>query len=247
MSAQVHLLLGALAALLAGFVQGAAGFGFALVLTPLLLLLGGAAPAIFSSVVLGVPLSVAVVFETRRHLSWRSLRPLLIAATLSTPFGLLLLIALSGTGAHAMAASVALLGALLLVVRRPKAPRPEHRGRLLFLAGLLGGAINGATSMGGPPAALLVAAEGAGTQEARGLLSAFNLVSYALSSGALLFGHSVSGPSIREVLYWLPLAALGMFIGSRLARRAPEGAYPTIAASVAAGAAACALLSLLLP
>lgn len=246
MSSGLHLLLGALAACLAGFVQGTAGFGFALVLTPILLLLGGPKTAVFSSVAIGGPLSLAIILQTHRHLHRARVMPMLIASAVGTPLGLLLLTGISSSAARAVASGVALLGAVLLLLRRP-ARGKERAGKrsLLWLAGLTGGIVNGATGMGGPPAALIVAAEGPSVQEARGLLSAFNLVSYPLSVTALLISGSVGGGAVHDALLWLPAAALGMLLGSVLARRVPQEAYPVIASTAAASAAVCALLSIL--
>lgn len=245
MSAGLHLFLGALAACLAGFVQGTAGFGFALVLTPILLLLGGARTAVFSSVALGGPLSAAVIWQTHRHLRRVRVVPMLVAAAVGTPLGLLVLTQISSSAARAVASLVALCGAILLLLRRPS--RRERTGRrgLLWIAGFTGGLVNGATGMGGPPAALIVAAEGLAVQEARGLLSAFNLVSYPLSVTALLISGSVGGGAVHDALLWLPAAALGMLLGSVLARRVPQGAYPVIASTAAASAAVCAIISIL--
>ena len=236
-----------MASLLAGFAQGTAGFGFALVLTPLLLLLGGIRPAVFTSLALGLPLSAAVVWQTRCRLTRRTLLPLLFAAALATPVGFWLLATMSPLTLREVAVAVAFVGAILLLLYRPRPLATAASGRLLVAAGLLGGLLNGATGMGGPPAALLVAAEGRSLQEARGLLSAFNLVSYAFTSGALLLAHRVSDSVVGEALIWLPFAVLGMGLGSAVARIAPTAAYPKIAALTAAGAATLALLVFFLP
>lgn len=250
MTLGAHVLLGALAAGLAGFAQGVGGFGFALVLTPLLLLLtGSATTAVFASVALGVPLSLAVVWETRRHLCRAKLLQVLLGATAATPLGLLLAAWLPARAVRAAAAGVALLGAALFAGPRPRVgPRrravaPCWRG-WLPLAGIVGGAVNGTTSMGGPPAALLVAAGGADTQEARGMLSALNLLSYALTGAGEILLHRVGAASLRYALESLPAAVLGALAGGRLARRLPSRAYPAVAASIGAVAAVFALADL---
>lgn len=246
MSLPEALVIGALAALLAGFTKGVAGFGFGLVLTPLLLLVGGAEQAVFTSVAIGVPLSLAVVWQARRELPRRELLPLLLPAVLATPLGILLLGSLPASTARTAAALLALGGALLMLRGRGAAPGARGLG-VLAAAGAVGGFVNGLAGMGGPPVALLIAARGSRLQEGRGLLAAFNLASYIIAAAGLLIGGAVGTAALRETALLLPFAALGTWLGTWVSHRAPAGAYRSVAPLAAAGASLIALLGALRP
>src|SRR4051812_50203958 len=74
--------LAAAAALAGSFVQSSTGFGFALVLSPALFAVMDPVEAVMALLVLGLALSVLVLFERGRpeHVDWRSLMPMLVAA-----------------------------------------------------------------------------------------------------------------------------------------------------------------------
>src|SRR5215212_4976205 len=74
--------LAAVAAFAGAFVQSTTGFGFALVLSPALFAVMDPVEAVMTLLVLGLALSLLVLFERGRpeHVDWRALVPLLLAA-----------------------------------------------------------------------------------------------------------------------------------------------------------------------
>ena len=71
--------LAAVAAFLGAFVQSTTGFGFALVLSPALFAVMDPVEAVMTLLVLGLALSLLVLFERGRpeHVDWRALAPML--------------------------------------------------------------------------------------------------------------------------------------------------------------------------
>ncbi|MBA3262384.1 MAG: sulfite exporter TauE/SafE family protein, partial [Thermoleophilaceae bacterium] len=74
--------LAAVAAFLGAFVQSTTGFGFALVLSPALFAVMEPVEAVMALIVLGLALSLLVLFERGRpeHVDWRALVPILLAS-----------------------------------------------------------------------------------------------------------------------------------------------------------------------
>lgn len=220
-------LAGAAIAIAAGVVQGLTGMGFAVVFTPLFVLIVPRPQAVvLVSLLLGAVLSLGVLVETRRHLQPRQTWPLLAGAIFGTPLGILVLVVLNGRLLLLLIAVLALGVAAVGLVRLPRPVRAERPA--IAGAGLLGGFLNGSTSMGGSPPALLVSMQRWPTQRGRAALVAFNLVSYtlALASAAIV---GVSSPRfVLSGLWLLPLAALGTLVGAWAAPRLSRAVFARV-------------------
>lgn len=211
-------LAGALVAIAAGFVQGLTGMGFAVVFTPLfVLIVPRPQEVVLLSLLLGAILSVGVVVETRRSLQPRQSWPLLAGGILGTPAGIAVLVVVDG---RVLMLSIAVLALAVAAVGLVRIPRPVRAERTAVAsAGLLGGFLNGSTSMGGAPPALLVSMQRWPTQRGRAALVAFNLASYTV---ALAFAALAGVDGARFVLsgmWLLPLAAFGTVVGAWAAPR----------------------------
>lgn len=212
----------ALVTLAAGYVQGFTGMGFAVVSTPLLILiLGQPHPVVMLSLLLGSVLGAAVLVETRKSLNLRRVWPLILGALLGTPLGVLVL---SHTNPRALTVFIAittLITAAVGFVRLPKPVRYERSA--VSIAGVLGGFLNGATSIGGPPPALVVSMQRWEISEGRSALTVFNLTSYliALATGMT---STDAGFVVRGVGL-LPLAVAGGVLGAWSVRRVPPLAF----------------------
>lgn len=217
-------LSGVVVVLGAGFVQGLTGMGFAVVFTPLLVLVLPYPHAIvLMSLLLGSILSLGVLVQTRHCLQPRHSWPLLAGAILGTPVGIALLAVLEARVLMLCIAVLALVVAAVGMVQLPGAIRRESRAAVI--AGLLGGFLNGSTSMGGSAPALLAAIQGWPVQQSRAALVAFNLASYALAF-IVATVKGIGGASlVLSSLWLLPLAALGSLLGNRIAPRLSQKVF----------------------
>lgn len=222
--------VGTIIASLAGLTQGLTGFGFALVFTPLAAFFLSPRVAVFSALVLSASLSGAVIIQTRTHLRWPTVLMMVGASALGTLPGLVALTTLPEETLRVIIIIATLLAALAFFVWRPRPlpPRFEHRG--LAIASFIGGVLNGSTSMGGPPVALLIAAQGWRKDEVRGSLAAFNLLSSLIGTGVLLGSGVVGSATLMEALYWLPAALVGAATGALLSRRVPHRVFSLVLA-----------------
>lgn len=241
----LFLLAGGAAALAAGFVQGLTGFGFALVFTPVMLTLLSPREAVVASLLLGVPLSGAVLWETRRDVAPRVVLLMVGAAAVGTPVGIAALLLMSGHVLRITIVAASALGVAIFFLR-PRRPGVQrmHAG-IAALASLIGGFFNGSTSMGGPPVALVVAAQGWPTQIARGSLAAFNLLSYVIALSGFAIHHLVPGSLLLRTAIWLVPAAVGAFAGAIVGRRLPQRHFPSVLVLTVLASLALASYSLL--
>jgi uncharacterized membrane protein YfcA len=215
---------GAVIVVAAGFVQGLTGLGFAVVFTPLfVLIVPRPQEVVLLSLLVGAVLSLGVLIESRHGLQVRRSWPLLAGGIVGTPAGVAVLEVSDDRVLMLAIAVLALAVAAVGLVRLPRSVRREPPA--VAVAGLLGGFLNGSTSMGGSPPALLAAIQGWPVPQSRAALVAFNLVSYllALTSGMLA---GVAGPAfVVSGLWLLPLAALGSVLGTRTAPRVSRAVF----------------------
>ncbi len=81
-----------LATLLGGLVRGFTGFGFAMVFMPLASIVIGPVAALALIWVIDAPFALPLAARSARRADWREVVPLLVAATLTLPIGLWLLL-----------------------------------------------------------------------------------------------------------------------------------------------------------
>lgn len=210
--------------LAAGYVQGITGFGFAVVFTPLaVLFISDAQQVVLLSLFLGAVLSVGVLVESRRGLRARRAWLLLSGAVLGTPVGVAVLSLVSPHVLRIIITVSALLVATLWLVRLP--PPLEREGGAVWLGGLVGGFLNGSTSMGGPPPALVASIQRWPVQESRAALTTFNLVSYLLGLATAAISGLLHTDFLIGGLRLLPVAVAGSLLGGWSARHVSRGVF----------------------
>jgi uncharacterized protein len=216
----------------AGYVQGFTGFGFAIVFTPLsVLFISDAQQVVLLSLFLGGVLSVGVLVESRRSLRPRRAALLVSGAVVGTPAGVALLSLVSPHALRVIITVSALLVATLWLVRLP--PPLEREGRAVWFGGLVGGFLNGSTSMGGPPPALVASIQRWPVQESRSALTTFNLLSYLIGLAVAAFSGLLDADFLLGGLRLLPFAVVGSLLGGWSVRRvSKEGFHYALLATV---------------
>ncbi len=208
----------------AGYVQGFTGFGFAIVFTPLsVLFLSDAQQVVLLSLFLGGVLSVGVLVESRRSLQARRAGLLLGGAVIGTPAGIAVLSLVSPDALRIIITVSALLVATVWLIRLP--PPLENEGRAVWFGGLIGGFLNGSTSMGGPPPALVASIQRWPVQESRAALTTFNLLSYALGLATAALSGLLDAAFLIDGMRLLPVAIAGSLLGGWSVRHISKSAF----------------------
>jgi uncharacterized membrane protein YfcA len=209
--------------LLAGFVQGMTGFGSALVAMPLLSLCIDVKGAVPLCTLSSVVITTFLAMRLKKHLDWRKIFPLCIAAIPGIFVGITLLKKVDS-------ASLSIgLGVLLiayscyslLVKSRPRTIHPAWS----YMAGFLSGAIGAAFSAGGPPTIIYATQSDWNKDEIKATLSGFFLFNSYCNATA----HAVSGMTTVSVLslflYAAPCVLLGTVLGSHCYGRMERAVY----------------------
>ncbi len=210
--------------------QGAVGFGVALVAAPVLALLDPGlipGPMILAALVLTLLMAV----RDRRGMDLRGLSWAIPGHLAGTAAAAVLVAAIPPRGLGVTFGILILLAVGLSAVGRA----PPVRRDTLLGAGLLSGFMGTTTSVGGPPIALLL--QGAEGPRLRGTLSGFFFLGGLVSLVGLAAAGRFGLPEAAQGLALVPGILAGFALSHRAARRVDRGWVRPAVLAVAAAAA----------
>jgi uncharacterized membrane protein YfcA len=215
-------------------VQGAVGYGMALVAAPLLALVDPSLVPVPLLLLTSVHAVLAVVRDGRRA-DWSGIGWAMLGRLPGTGLGVLAVVALSQrVFSFLVGLSVLACVVLSLLTWRPR-PRPSS----LLLAGLASGAGGTAASIGGPPIALLYQdAEG---PRVRGTIGGYFVLGSVTSIIALGAAGQVTGESLASAALLAPFILVG-FALSGPAHRVLDNGWTRRAVLAVAAASAVLLI-----
>ena len=212
-------------ALVAAAVNGGLGYGFSSITLPVALLFRTSRVLNPALVLVEVLLNSTSLWANRRSLKavFGRVRPMMLGAIPGAVLGSLVL-AWANPGWLKLVTFAALLPFILLQtagLRRPL--RNERRVALPAGAGL--GLLYGATTISGPPLALLFNNQGLSRDEFRAALSLFRTAESCCTAAAYLLLGLISAESGRLTLVLLPAVLAGFPIGFLLLRLLPAESF----------------------
>ena len=210
------LVVAGLAVLVGALVQGVVGFGLAVVVAPVLAILD---PSLVPGTILLVTaaLPALALWRERGEVDWRGLRWALLGRLPGTAAGTWLVTRLPPEGL-AVAVGVVVLGAVVTSVLRW---RPSITPRTLLAAGFVSGVAGTATSVGGPPMALLY--QEVPGPRVRATLSAFFLVGILVLLAALLAAGALAMREVGVAALLLPSLTVGFWASGPLRAHVDAG------------------------
>ncbi len=233
------LLLAGLACLLGAAVQGAVGLGLGLVASPVFALLD---PTLVPGTIL-LTTSLLPVLTVRRELEgtdWRGLSFALPARVVGTGAGAYVVVTQPATTTALVVAVVVLSAVALSVTTWDARPTP----RALVVAGLVSGVSGTATSVGGPPVALLYQrAEG---RVLRSTMGVYFLVGNVVSVGVLSLAGEVGLRELGRAAVLVPFVVAGFALSGPLRRRVEGPGLRLGVLALSAGSAVVLLVRTLL-
>jgi uncharacterized protein len=198
----------AVAIMLASCMQASIGFGMGMLAAPIVAIVDpGLIPG--TLIMLATLLTIFVVVREHQEIDLSGTGWALVGRVPGTVAGALLLAALPESALAMVLAGVVLVGVALTSFGWIPAP---HR-RNLVLAGATSGVLGTATSIGGPPMALVW--QNTTGARLRGTMSGFFLVGSLMSIGALTLTGAVDGHTVSSFAVLMPAVAVG-FVLSRL-------------------------------
>ena len=221
------------------FVQSVVGLGLGLLGAPVVALLE---PSLTPTLLLGLalPLSLFVVVAEWRHVNWWATAWALPARVPGTAIGVWLVATFSDR-ALGLTVAVSVLVAVALacaVVEVPFTPP------WIFAAGLAAGTSGTATSIGGPPMAILFS--GRSPQETRSTIGVFFFVGTALSLVGFALTDELPEASVRLTVLLLPIVVGAFLLGRAVRDRVPREAFRRVVLAVCAASALALLVRSLL-
>ncbi|MGE5226736.1 MAG: sulfite exporter TauE/SafE family protein [Planctomycetaceae bacterium] len=229
----------ALAVLLGAVVQSTVGFGFALLMVPIVTVIADPKVAVVTMTAIGLPLSCWNAIRWREHILVPEAARVTAASLVGMPVGALLL-----TKAND-AVLTALVGAVVLVLtvalwRRFALPAGR---RSEYAAGAVAGALATSVGTSGPPVVIAFQAAGLEPEPFRATLAAAFLVEGAIALAAFWTIGLVDAEVGRGVLVGIPAMILGVVAGERAFRRIDHGGFRAIVLALLALSGLLALAS----
>lgn len=203
MSLAAFVLLG-VTVLVAAFVQGSAGMGFAMVAAPVVGLVDPALVPVLL-LVLMIPLNAYVAWRERTALDWRGVRWISVGRFAGTFLGLWILLVVSLYQLSLLIGISTVLAAVVALL--VPAFQPNRTG--LAAVGLVTGITETSTGVGGPP--LVLAYQHRSGPMLRSTVAVCFLVGEVISLAVLGIGGQVDGGTLLAAVALLPFLALGSF------------------------------------
>ncbi|HZA15527.1 MAG TPA: sulfite exporter TauE/SafE family protein [Pseudonocardiaceae bacterium] len=224
------ILVAGLVVALGALVQGAVGYGMALVAAPLLIL--------FDPALVPVPLilltsvhSVLAVVRDGRHADWPGIGWAMLGRLPGTGLGVLAVVMLSQR-AFSLIVGICVLACVVLSLL---SWRPRPRPRALVIAGIASGAGGTAASIGGPPIALLYQCESG--PRVRGTIGGYFVLGSVTSIAALAAANQVTSESLVSAALLTPFLLCGFALSGPARRVLDNGRTRWVVLAVAAASA----------
>lgn len=234
-----------LTALAAGFVRGMAGFGAALILTPVFSAFYGPALAVPTLGIADFLISLPLSIKAWRLCRWREVLPLALAATASLPLGAWVLVSASPTVLRIAMSLFVLLAVAVLAFGWRYTGTPGLATTLAV--GGASGVMTGAIGMGGPPVVVFWLAGQADAVLARANTMAFFSV-LSIGTQSMYWFSGLLTPQVFVLAALLiPVYGAGLYAGARAFSRVSETTFRRIAFALVAAVALATLAAAVIP
>lgn len=223
----LQLALVALVVFLGGFMRGFAGFGSALVIIPGLALLYEPKAAVVMHVFLDIPTALMLMPAAVRDSDKKVVFPMIAVLLVTMPLGALVLKAIDP---NSLKIAIGLLVlAMVGLIATEKSVAALFGPRSAVFAGALGGVIQGAAGVGGPPAVTFLMAQGSEPRVARGNVIAVMSSMILLSILVFSFYGLVTRSVLVIAALCAPLSFFGTLVGAALFRRHGARSFKSVA------------------
>ncbi len=212
-----------LAAGLAGFVQGFAGFGSTLAAIPIMTLALGAGVAVPACCLMAVCINVILTTRLRGHIRMRALAGLVCATLPGAALGIYFMDAVPENVLKGIMGAATLYAAWRLISAGPAVTAPGKGWAAA--AGLLAGFLGVSIGINGPPIVAWTARQPWNAPTMKGTLTAY----FLLAGIVIVAGQAASGLftplAFQAFLYSLPALGLGLWAGGASCGKAGEKAF----------------------
>ena len=187
-----------------GFLRGFLGFGAALLIVPVLSFIVSPVEAIAILVLIEIPNIIYLTPQSLRACDFKTIRPMLIGVIVAVPIGTTILVSVDQTKMKLIMSAVLLVAiGLLLSGWRIKGTMNRLT---MFVAGIIGGGLQGTSGMGGPPLVTTILSLRDDETRARGnIITTLNMMSALNALTLASYGKITAGlvqfSTIAAVIY----------------------------------------------
>jgi uncharacterized membrane protein YfcA len=227
------LVAGGLGVFAASFLGGVTGFGYSLVATPLLLLLGFSLPFVVTvNLALACVTRMSVAYRFRSDLQARRAAGLIAGSVPGLWLGVTVLTTVDESTIKVCAGFVVMVAAVLLW-RAASTPPPRPLPGAPVAAGFAGGFLGAATSLNGVAPVLLLARDQAPPRSVLADLALYFVVSNAIGLAILLADGALETDALFPAfLLWLPASLAANWVGTAIGPRLPEADFRRVTLAV---------------
>lgn len=208
---------------LAGVARGYAGFGFSTFLMVCLVPWIPVAQLVPMSIALEIVASAAQARRILPDIHKRFLSVLLTAGLIGAPFGVFLLGVMPDRILQGFVYGVILVCALALLVAGSGPVRVSTP--YLFVAGLIAGAVNGATALSGLVLALFFSSSTVSSHAMRATMIAYLFFTDIITGGILLAADRYDAQTVLLAAFAVPFMLCGIWIGGRQFVKTPSASF----------------------
>lgn len=227
-----------LVVLCAACLQGSIGFGLGMIAAPILVLLRpDLVPA--TLIIVATLMSVLALLRERAEVDWKLVLWAVLGRMPGSALGALAVTLLPAKGLSLFVAATVLIGVLFTAVGWTPLPRIRN----ILIASGFSGLFGTATSIGGPPVALVM--RSFSPSQTRATLSAYFVFGGLLSLGFLALGGHVQVTHLVTAVGLFPFMLLGLACSSVIIRRVTPRFLFFIAISASAIGALLAIIGAL--
>ena len=201
-----------LVVIFAAFVSKLSGFGFGLIVVPLMSLFMAPRDAVIISTLLGLVTTLNQAWVERHHADLPVVRRLFLSACVGMPLGLLVFV-LVPERVLRVVLGVTVVAAAFVLGRGFRMNGASRRAELAL--GFTSGVLNTSVSTNGPPLVFLLHARGYAPEAFRGTISRVFLYSNLVSVSLFLWAGKVEGPAALTSLVAVPFVFLMQWAGAK--------------------------------
>jgi len=236
----ISFLIAAAVAVFAGMVRGFAGFGAAMMMTPVFSALYGPAVGISLCMLLEIVVALPLLPRAVQYVDWRRIGLLMAAAVIGAPLGNLVLTEVSPEPMR-WAISAIVLSAVALLASGWRF-HGAWRAPVTLAIGATSGFLNGLSGMAGPPIAFYYLAGNETTTRVRANLTTY-FVFVDVAALAVFLARDLVHWDTGVLALWLaPAVVAGGLLGERLFPLASEAFYRRLALGLLVGVAIGSLI-----
>ncbi len=205
------------AVLFAAFIRGVAGFGFALILAPILLHILNPTDVVVINLFLGTLSNIVVLSYSFKKVNLRRILPMIISSVFGVPIGTWIITVTSPSILKILIGGVTVFFAIPLVLGFSKTFKQEK----LFggISGFLSGILSSSTSLGGPPVVMFMHSQNWKKDTIHPSLAAYSSFLHVWSLVAFSVSGLINAQTIINAASLAPALLTGTGLGILIFRK----------------------------